>query len=842
MRLNNSNKNFKGLILSDEIKKIVDSQTNSKNNKSEYIKQFDELSFSKNNSLTPNNYDNNSYSLFEKVDNDINDNKKLWHNNMIPYTSKRDTYSSNKSQRKLETFTGIFDNYTSKTEKLHLFDPMKDLTFVHGMPSSYITSLQDRLYTSNKNNNGDLPFQYNVKVRPGINNLNQNGHNSVYRINPPDIDKLKIKTNKKISYNNKPLITCKKGDVRGIDANITKFKIPDFREQNFSDLLPNKFYVEANKVTGEYTNVSSQRNEEDNFIPGPPIYLSMGIITQPLYEESKKINLFNDFTHSTNAVNNKPVLTNIKSFTNYDTQRTTTNEIDLLGPSTFIKSVYTNITDQAKETMRVTPNIITNTNNIEKSVYANLTDQAKETMRNMPNIITNTNNIEKSVYANLTDQAKDTMRNMPNIITNTNNLEKSVYTNLTDQAKETMRNMPNIITNTNNLEKYVYTNLTDQAKETMRNMPNIITNTNILEKSVYTNLTDEAKETMRNMPNIITNTNNLEKSVYTNLTDQAKDTMRNMPSIITNTNNLEKSVYTNLTDEARGTMRNMPNIITNSINLEKSIYSNLTDVARETMRNMPNVITNSINLEKSIYSNLTDIAKPTIKETTVNTYQIGSANKNDKLNYTVDYNDIAKNTIKQTTIDTQFIGSASKNDKLNYTINYNDTAKPTIKQTTEITKQIGSANKNDKLNYTIDYKDYAKPTIKQTTLINNNIVGVRKEILDENSHLSANNMTIDDRREISTYNQTSNGVRDLNGPYINKKTVKLIDPILYSYSGPPIKRLDNNIMPNDSENNYDIQVDKNILENNFNYNVNFDYISTLNNNPLVNDIFHIKNL
>ena len=120
MRLSNSNKNFNSLILSDEIQKIVDLQSKSKNNKSEYIKQFDELSFSKHNLSTLNSFDNNFYSTFEKID-DKQENNNFCHNNMIPYTSKRDIYSSNKSHRKLETFTGVFDNYTSKKEKLHLF-------------------------------------------------------------------------------------------------------------------------------------------------------------------------------------------------------------------------------------------------------------------------------------------------------------------------------------------------------------------------------------------------------------------------------------------------------------------------------------------------------------------------------------------------------------------------------------------------------------------------------------------------------------------------------------------------------------------------------------------------
>ena len=48
-------------------------------------------------------------------------------------------------------------------------------------------------------------------------------------------------------------------------------------------------------------------------------------------------------------------------------------------------------------------------------------------------------------------------------------------------------------------------------------------------------------------------------------------------------------------------------------------------------------------------------------------------------------------------------------------------------------------------------------------------------------------------------------------------------------------------MPNDYS--YDLSTDKKTINNNelFNYNINYNYITTLNDNPLVNDIFHQKN-
>ena len=83
---------------------------------------------------------------------DVVSKEEFVHNNMTPNTSRRDfDVNADRTQRKLETFTGSFEHYTPKKEKHHLFEPMADLTFTHGMPS-ITNSVADRYLPSNKNN------------------------------------------------------------------------------------------------------------------------------------------------------------------------------------------------------------------------------------------------------------------------------------------------------------------------------------------------------------------------------------------------------------------------------------------------------------------------------------------------------------------------------------------------------------------------------------------------------------------------------------------------------------------------------------------------------------------
>jgi hypothetical protein len=718
--------------IEDKIKLLEETQALNSGNKAQYITQFDDLKFD-DNKTEPKDLENlRYYSNFKPLD-DTEEFELLKHSNMIPYTSRRDyTINNDNCNRKLQTFTGVFENYQKKTEKTPLFEPMADLSWVHGIPS-YTSALQNRYYTSNKNNKGNLPFEYNVKVKPGINNQVQQGIYSVYRIEPQTVDNLRSDINKKISYNNKPLESIKKGEIRADNFNLTKYKLPDFREQKFGDLIPNNYHVGAPQNTGLFTNIDTQRNNNENYYVTPANNTSQGngpSLNKTQFEPSSKINFKNDNTHAITQINNKPVMTNINSYIKYINQRDSTN--------------YEN-----------TRNINNSTN------VANYTIDYSDT----PLITLKELNIINDFTGVISSQEKQNYVFSNDMILPINNRQTTKNFDITGISPE--------------LKKVTTINFNDKAKPTIKQdtSHNIITNFISPNNNVYANVTDEAKPTIK------------------------QDTSHN---IITNFISQNNNVYTNVTDEAKPTTKQdtSHNIISNIIYQYKKNYSNLTDEAKSTIRPeiSHNIITNHTSQNKNIYSNITDDAKTTIRQQTELTDYIGNVNNN--------------------------------NNSINYVRDKNDKAKTTIREQIELTDYLGNV----------------------TTNIKNNI-----------SHDASDNMTIDERREISTFNRISNGCRDLNGPYINKETVQLVEPILYSYIAgprlnldstitPPIQRHTRNFSLNDeneiinnnnnnnsiykSDNNYDIircKDSRNVYDSS-NYYINNNFINTLNDNPYFQNI------
>jgi hypothetical protein len=255
---------------------------------------------------------------------------------------------------------------------------------------------------------------------------------------------------------------------------------------------------------------------------------------------------------------------------------------------------------------------------------------------------------------------------------------------------------------------------------------------------------------------------------------------------------------------------------------------------------------NAQHVEASYTRDIDEQARPTIRQTTENTKYIGHVNAQTiEAGYTRDKEDEARPTIRQTTEQTQYIGHINAQDKEGtYTRDINDEARPTIKQTTLYSSPAGRMNNSNMGNYARDKKDEARVTIKQTTLLQDYTGGLHGEIEAQISNEAANNMEIDERREISTYNRAPNGKGDLNGPYIDRENVRMNDRReLYSYVSHPHKPLDMSVMPTTSrdtiENVYSMS--KPVIETS-SYYVNPYFINTLKNNPLVNDIYHQKNV
>ena len=628
----------------------------------------------------------NGYSLFQSNNThyDIVNKNQFTHNNMIPNTSRRDFDVNTNDQRKLETFTGVHKYYTQKKEKVPLFEPMTDLTWVNGMPS-ITDKMQNRYLPSNKNNNGDLPFQNKLKIKPGLDDRAQEGRYSVYRVNPRNVDALRSEINQKTTYNNVPIESGKRANISGsVNPTLTKFKLPDFREQGFDTLMPGKYLNEGPKQTGSYTNVDSQRGEDQFMHFNPAVNRNQGDgpdKNKMLYQQAKKENYLNDPTHAVVSLY-KPVLTNAQSYTNYETHRATTTH--------------------------------------DKPGTAVSYNQGGNYILSNDFIIDTT--------------IRDTTNIHP--ISNAVGEIKMGSVALTDKAKTTIR-------------------------ETTDN--ELLNKLRVLKPDAYTS--------------------------YILPTDNAKPTGRQ--TLIDDVNNYNTSV----------------------VPQDYKTYTELMDKMRTTIR------------EGTSHNDITGLQGISEK--------VGQVYLNDK----------AKITLREGTEINNFTGALNSiHLNVGYTRDEYDIAKTTIRQTTELNNHQGYISTQINDGTYAPLQDDAKPTIRQTTLLQDYTGGANYVINNKKTSRDASeNMTIDNRRQVLTYNRAPNGKGDMYGPYIDECNVRLNEPILFSYVPGPRKGSDYSVTPlqcrmNDANQNQRPTVDYS------GYYINNNFINTLQNNPLVNNLVHQKNL
>ena len=141
--------------MENKMQRIEKNQAAKDYKRPEYMNQFDELTFDnisgpsainatnitskgKNMSLERDIQFKSGFSdfLHNDMKYDVVDDANFFHNNMIPSTSRRDfnVNTDFRSGRKLESFTGVSETYTGKKEKVPLFEPMKNLTNIYGVP------------------------------------------------------------------------------------------------------------------------------------------------------------------------------------------------------------------------------------------------------------------------------------------------------------------------------------------------------------------------------------------------------------------------------------------------------------------------------------------------------------------------------------------------------------------------------------------------------------------------------------------------------------------------------------------------------------------------------------
>jgi hypothetical protein len=775
---------------------------NQKTNEPDFYKQFDSLSFNNLSKPTSENESymtrsgfnkflqrdldfQNGYSEFQNTDMHygITTKENFVHNNMFPNSSRRDNFINvNSNSRKYENLSGNSSLWKHKQELDPFFDPVKDMSNVYGLPA-VSGELTSRYNASLRNNNGNLPFKSEVKVTPGLDGKKSAPY-AVHRIDPRNIDELRSETNKKESYLNKPLQVIKKGDLRAVESEITSFKLPSYREITFDELVPNKHDVQGPRKNGDFVHIETARGVNDMNYKGGAYDSRQGKSLDPNtvhFNEAKRENYLNDFTHAINAVNSRPVFTNKESWTNYETDRgTITQEIHASGVHNNNKSnYYKDKNDTAKPTIKQN-NIIQDRNlgingSLEKKTYMmsndyvlqntnrqttnyedvgnsapnyknpNLlyTDKAKQTTKE-----TTENNIYISnavpIYKNnnilFTDEARQTIKEstIDNILeTNIAPTYKNTHLTFTDKAKQTNKETTlenTFILNSAPTFKNIHTNLTDKAKQT--NKETTIENTFILNsaptfKNTHLILTDEAKSTIKQSTiqnNIILNSAPTCKNIHTTYTDQARPTVKQSTiqnRIISNSAPTYKNTHTTYTDEARPTVKQstIQNIIiSNSAPTYKNTHTSLTDLAKPTVKQSTvttNYILNSAPTYKNTHTTYADEAKPTVKQSTVQNKVVFNSAPTYK-NTHLTFADEAKTTIKESTVSTNYILNSAPTYKNTHTT-YTDEAKPTVKQSTVQNKVVFNSAPTYK-NTHLTYTDEAKSTIKESTVETNYIL------------------------------------------------------------------------------------------------------------------------
>lgn len=868
---------------------IEKNQAETLNNKPDYFQQFDSLSFDNLSKPTAENQAyftksgfntflqrdlefQNGYSEFQNSDMHygVVSKENFVHNNMTPFTSRRETLINlDSNSRKYENLSGNSSLWNHHKEVETFFDPVKDMTNVNGLPV-VAGELSGRYIASFRNNYGNLPFKTDSRIVPGLDGIQSTPY-PVIRIEPRNIDELRSEINKKETYLTKPLEVIKKGDMRAVESTMTTFKMPSYREITTNDLVANRHYVEANKKTGNFVHIDTLRGTKDINRVGGAFDPKQGNNIDPnaVYTTpAKKENYLNDFAHSINAVNTRPVFTNKESYCAYETDRgNITQEVHASGASdqTNRSSYFIDRTKIARDTIKQTTviqdRVLGLNGPVEKKSYMFSNDSILPTTNRdstSHDIIHNTAPTFKNNNLLLTDKAKGTIKETTvenSIVHNSAPTHKNPYLMLTDEARETIKETTgqnSIIHNAAPTFKNVHTTLTDRARNTIKETTvenSIVHNSAPTFKSTHTTLTDKARQTIKETTSansIVHNSAPTFKNPHLMVTDEARETIKETTgqnSIVHNAAPTFKNTHIKTTDIARATTKQTTvenTVITNAAPTYQGFNIQNNDIARDTIREATSAAySGNPTYQISSYTNNDDPAKQTIRQTTETNNYIGiMGGDNNKKTYT-NNEDNARETIRQTTLTETPIQNVVANVQYSYS-KTDEEARPTIKETVLHSSQGGRMYNNNQSVYKFDTNDIAKPTIKQTTLLTNykgtaihNVNTIRVEEAERN-------MTIDNKRQ-----QTALGGRIANAKSdkirgdINKDTVKFNNKRqIFGYVSNPGSSKNYAVTPFER-----IHTDKktDLNGNNF-YRVDPVYINTLKENPLVNDLMHQKNI
>ena len=428
---------------------------------------------------------------------------KMQHNNMIPSTSRRDMPLMNYDNfnRRLDLQTGSSRDWVPKQEVEKMFAPTKHgRKIIDGQPVLN-GELGSRFITSFKNNNGNLPFQNKVKVRPGLDGEIQEGRHSTYRVLPRNIDEIRGENNQRITYEQPTIEAARKGRMpQKMGEFHSKKSIFNERKED----VKGKATVQHAVPRGIFSASSSGNRANSNQYNGPAVRKSKTVVKAEA-EPTGRQSFFNDYVR--NPIDtNKGRNVNTNSVQLYETNRDSTSH-NITGHANKSTKGYSNLTDEAKATIKQTT-LYSRDGNMkptDHSTYSNLTDDAKATIK-QTTLYSRDGNMkptDHSTYSNLMDDAKATIK-QTTLYSRDGNMkpnDHTSYSNLMDDAKATIKQttLYSRDGNINPNDHTSYSTLQDDARNTIKqttlysregNMdPNGFTS--------YSNLQDEARPTIK---------------------------------------------------------------------------------------------------------------------------------------------------------------------------------------------------------------------------------------------------------------------------------------------------------------------------------------------------------
>ena len=791
------------------------------------------------------------YSKFDNsgMDYGVVGEKELFHNNMIPNTSSRDIPSHNSlnQNRHMEIMTGALSEYKPKRENKNLFEPMTDVSNVNGMPL-FIDKIQNRYKSAltDKKQNGDLPFENNIRVIPGVNGEIQNGTYKSYRINPKTTEIIRGKYNPKISFKADKVEAIMKSSLRGEDFNLTKYKKKDYMVRDVKDFNP-VYHQGISKDRSRAKIQKSRRNFISKHHQGPAIRTTIGNVPNKDQTEiikSGKIVYHSDgISRNIKEVNHKPVLQNQKSVNLLATHRDTTSHsihgiainenlgsyaidrkdipLTTLRELTILSDYQSGIgSNTNKETYVFSKDLVMPTTIKETTVINKYDGPIHNSQENFGNYTRDKNDIAKRTIKETTE-----IQNHNGIVSSNFNEFKSYSIDPNDKPKVTIKqttlrpSIEGIID-----QRYVqsYTNMnppnTTNKETLLTNKYKAIIDT-ITKKHKAVNYNDVPRNTIKQTTVNLTVDPNIQPTggvSYASLGDKARETI--------------KSTTLHSTQGGRTTNLNKGSYIMND-----GLIPNPT-IRQQTSHSISGTIQGQDYQGYVKDSNMK--AKSTIKESTL--YVQPETNLRDivaQMSYTRDKKMMAKKTKKQTTLYNQ--PEVNLKDALanrSYVKDNNMIAKKTKKQDTLYQTPGGRAEMNTKSNYIRSNNLKAKTTKRQNTTVKNHTGPLQSHNVNKQRvHDDIKNMKIRSKRESTLISRSGCAKSDQMGPKrvpINSKKNK-IDQKMYIKPKLSISKSSSNIDKIYTRNKTTLSK--------FNYNISNSFVSELAKNPLVNNLIHQKN-